>query len=137
MNHQLYFRATNIMKKLENTLDNTTSQGIINNIIKYLHSEKEISDKYFENLYSIKSVIIRELKSLIKTHIERICYHDRWSWGCHLCVGRPSRHMEGKELCTWVKYWYKLRWWYKYDEYKICWYPYVNCLHITMFDCDF
>jgi len=64
MNHQMYFRATNIMKKLENTLDKTTSRGIIDNIIKYLYSEEEIPAKYLTHLHnSFPSICLASLPS--------------------------------------------------------------------------
>jgi hypothetical protein len=119
MNQQTYFRAKQIIKRIKTELDKTTAGSIMDKIRYYLFDER--NEAYRKNMLSPYACVMREFKSMVNTHVERMCYHDGWGWGCGLCNGRMALHMEGKELKKWLKEWRKIKWWYMYDEYETNW----------------
>ena len=116
MNHQTYFRALIIIKKIKTEIDRDTAGAIMDNIRHYLFDDR--NKEFRNNMLSPQSCVVREFKSMVNTHIERMCFYDGWGWECGICNGKMSRHMEGKELQKWVNEWRKIKWWYIYDEYE-------------------
>ena len=119
MNQEKYFRAIKIIKRIKTGVDKTTAVSIMDIIRHYLFDER--NEEYRKNMLSPYACVVREFNSMVNTHIERMCYHDGWGWGCGLCNGKTSLHMEGKELKKWLKDWCKVKWWYEYDEYETHW----------------
>ena len=116
--YEMYFRAMNIIKKIDENLDSDSSFVIIQNI-KYFLSDGRIPQLYLRNLKSPQTTIVREIKSLKYCYIETNCYHDGYSWGCWICEGEQHKHVEGDEC---IKKWraaaLNLRKEFKYDEFQ-------------------
>jgi hypothetical protein len=115
MNHESYFRATKIIKRIKTEIDSTTAESIMDNIRHYLFDER--NEAYRKNMLNPYACVVREFKSMLNTHVERMCCYDGWGWECGICNGKMSLHMEGKELKKWLTEWRKIKWWYKYNEY--------------------
>ena len=62
--------------------------------------------------------MIRELRSLFCTYKDDQCYHDGYGWGCGICDGDRSKHMEGNQICIWLKNWSLLCKLHNYEEFQ-------------------
>jgi hypothetical protein len=135
MNHQSYFRAIKIVKRIQTEIDKETAGSIMDNIRRYLFDDR--NEEFRKNMLSPHACMVREFKSMVRTHVERMCYHDGWGWECGICNGMMSRHMEGKELKKWLNEWRKIKWWYTYDEYETNWSKgeiCMSCMHLMKDD---
>ena len=135
MNQETYFRAKKIIKRIRTEVDKTTSGAIMDKIKEYLFDER--NEAYRKNMLSPYACLMREFKSMVITHVERMCYHDGWGWGCGICHGKMSIHMEGKELKKWLNEWCRIKWWYKYEEYESNWNRgevHMNGMHLLIDD---
>ena len=134
---EMYFRAMNIIKKIDEDLDSDSSTVIIDNI-KYFLSNGRIPKLYLRNLESLNSTIVREFKSLKYCYFETSCDHDGYSWGCWICNGNWDKHIEGK----WIKKWHvealNLHREFKYEEFRSLSfyhrYPIIRFMHCQIYD---
>ena len=136
----MYWRAIEILKKIESNLDENTVDSIVSCVKTHL-GDGRVQIEYWKNQRSNQSRLVRELKSIMSSHFTRVCYDDGWGWGCWICEGgsKKSNHWEGKELKKWTSFACKIsKYLYYFDEQRTHWpssYEYkISCMHLTKDD---